>query len=324
MRCVFLPRTSPRQVAFATILGGSAPRPIYIAVRNSIPLGSLFGIKIWLSRNLLWLAGAIFFWVALSGGPVALVALGFVLVMGLVLLHELGHSLTARRFGIRVSHITLWPLGGVAWMEEIPQESRIEGLVAVAGPAVNLVLAAITAPLLLTPVGAYAAWFIVVNLLLGGFNLLPAFPMDGGRVLRAWLARDGDWMVATEKAVSVARYVCLAMAVVGLWFGQIIVPFLAVYIWWMGQRELFSMRLKSMGTSSPFSAFQGAANPAPDPFPGVGSAGSDDSAADPQAETVRNETHHARPAKGRGFSEEDIEQLEGFRGRLQRDWREAD
>ena len=63
------------------------------------------------------------------------------LVMGLVLLHELGHSLTARHFGVHVSHITLWPLGGVAWMNELPRDSRIEALVAVAGPAVNLVLA---------------------------------------------------------------------------------------------------------------------------------------------------------------------------------------
>ena len=104
-------------------------------MRNHLPLGSLFGIRIWISRFLLWLVAFLMIVATLKGIHPGFVLLLVVGVAVVVLAHELGHCLVARRHGIRVSHITLWPLGGVAWMEEIPENSKVEGLVAIAGPA---------------------------------------------------------------------------------------------------------------------------------------------------------------------------------------------
>src|SRR5262249_60731937 len=127
-------------------------------------------------------------------------------VFGCVVLHELGHALTARRFGIRTLDITLYPIGGVARLERLPERPTEELLIALAGPAVNLAIVALLTPLLLAgafltpgaeealapPALLLAVTFLVhvwvANAVLVLFNLLPTFPMDGGRVLRAVLA----------------------------------------------------------------------------------------------------------------------------------------
>src|SRR5262249_7240342 len=146
-----------------------------------------------------------------------------VTLFGIVLLHEMAHSVVAMRFGLRVVDITLWPLGGMARMAEIPESSRIEGWIAIAGPALNFVLAAIALPFCLWSQVSDAAgprlqlWayaLFVSNLMMGAFNLLPAFPMDGGRILRAFLGRKGDWVLATERAVNVGRAVAFLLALI--------------------------------------------------------------------------------------------------------------
>ena len=158
-------------------------------MNGSIQIGSILGITVRLHVLLLLMFAVLVFW--LEQPPLVLAIL-----FGCVLLHELGHSLVALAFGLRVIDITLWPLGGMARMSRIPESTRIEGLIAIAGPAVNFVLA-------LAGFGAFVlwpglqqsellAWFIGVNLLMGLFNLLPAFPMDGGRLLRAFLGWRGD------------------------------------------------------------------------------------------------------------------------------------
>ena len=126
---------------------------------------------------------------------------------GCVLLHEFGHALAARRFGIGTADITLYPIGGVARLTRMPRAPGVELLIALAGPAVNLVIAAALYPLALA--SDFLAELMAVNLVLALFNLIPAFPMDGGRVLRALL---GGW-IGRARATSFAAAVGRALAV---------------------------------------------------------------------------------------------------------------
>ncbi|MFP6738427.1 MAG: site-2 protease family protein [Planctomycetota bacterium] len=166
-------------------------------------------------------------------------ALVFVVcAMVCLLLHELGHSLTARRYGIKTREIKMFFLGGVAMIERSPREPRQELIITVAGPLVNFVIAAILFPLLLLfsndqPAGeqsmaeqpmAYGllAFLLAINLVFGLFNLLPGFPMDGGRILRALLALKLPYLKATHIAVRIGQLVGAAfivLAVMGIWGG---------------------------------------------------------------------------------------------------------
>ncbi|HVI00302.1 MAG TPA: site-2 protease family protein, partial [Enhygromyxa sp.] len=162
-------------------------------------------------------------------------------VFGIVVLHELGHALTARRFGIKTRDITLLPIGGVASLERMPDNPREELLVAVAGPAVNFALALIFAGvaaalgLSLVPdpeLGAVPLLvrLIWINLAIGVFNLLPAFPMDGGRALRALLALRLSDIRATRIAAGLGQAMALALGIIGLFFNPVLV-FIALFLW---------------------------------------------------------------------------------------------
>ncbi|MDD2764150.1 MAG: site-2 protease family protein [Opitutaceae bacterium] len=133
-----------------------------------------------------------------------------------VVLHELGHSLTARRFGIGVPRILLLPIGGMAEFDSIPRQPRRELLITLAGPAVNFVIALVLWPFVTMPASwadgdvpltfAGLGWqLLLVNLVMGGFNLLPVFPMDGGRILRALLALRWPYLKATFWAASLGK-----------------------------------------------------------------------------------------------------------------------
>lgn len=316
-------------------------------MQNHIPLGQIFGIRIWLSRFVLWMVGAIALFNALEDPayfwPTVFVIAG---VLGIVLLHELGHSRVALHYGVKVSHITLWPLGGVAWMEEIPEDPKVEAMIAIAGPAVNFVLALVALPFLfLAPVESSAeavvSAFIAINLSLGVFNLLPAFPMDGGRILRALLGLRYDWLEATERAVRVGRSVAIAAAIIGFFKGFLIVPFIAVYVWLMGQKELLTMRAKKLGGGGfSFANFANFTRPGANPFAGGngfgqgqgfmdpgGESHQDPYQQDPYVQDPRDQDAGAPSNPGRsrgGFTDEDIAKLEGFRGRLSRNWKDAE
>ncbi len=162
-------------------------------------LGRIAGIPVYVH----WTFSILIAWVIVSSwlksGDLArvVVAVGFIVfVFACIVLHELGHALTARRFGVRTSDITLLPIGGVARLERIPERPYQELLIALAGPAVNVLIVAAFALLgVRFPVIAAASpdlnaaqFFPVLmmfNAFMAGFNMLPAFPMDGGRVLRA-------------------------------------------------------------------------------------------------------------------------------------------
>jgi len=138
-----------------------------------------------------------------------------------VLLHELGHSWAARRYGITITSITLWIFGGMAHMQDLPEDWDVEFYVALAGPATSVLVAAVCYALLFVVPPAPAlvfvvGWLAVVNLSLAVFNVVPAFPMDGGRVLRALLARSRPYAEATQTAASVGKMMAVLMAVLAV------------------------------------------------------------------------------------------------------------
>ncbi|MEF8855691.1 MAG: site-2 protease family protein [Haloarculaceae archaeon] len=157
--------------------------------------------------------------------------------------HELGHAAMARQYGIETESITLWILGGLASLQEMPREWSREFWVAVAGPATSvalglvaylgLVLAPASAPVLTFILG----WLFVTNLILAAFNLLPAFPMDGGRVLRALLGRKRPYADATRIAASVGKGFAIFFAVVGVLAFSPILVLLALFIYVAGSSE---------------------------------------------------------------------------------------
>src|SRR4051812_11448288 len=171
-------------------------------------------------------------------GPAALL-LGLVAVAGLfasVVLHELGHSLTARRYGVHGRRIPLWFLGGVAEFEEMPRQRGAEAVVAIAGPLVSFALAGLFWAVTALPIldaAPYAqlvtSYLFAINLMLGLFNLLPALPMDGGRILRSLLALRLPRARATVIAGNVAKVVAIGMGVMGL-MGNFWLILLALFI----------------------------------------------------------------------------------------------
>ncbi len=221
-------------------------------------LGRVAGVDVYMHGTFLILVA----WIAISHylerhrWTDAGAGVGFILALfGLVVLHELGHALTARHYGIRTRDITLLPIGGVARLERMPDEPRQELLVAFAGPAVNVVLAAVLfvlAPSAISPApigeiqrvgGGFLAKLAWVNVSLAVFNLLPAFPMDGGRVLRAILAMRMDYVRATEVAARVGHALALMLALVGLFANPLLV-FIALFIWVGATSEAGMVKLK--------------------------------------------------------------------------------
>jgi Zn-dependent protease len=220
-------------------------------VRDSFSIGRVFDIEI----RVHYLFPLILAFLVVSSESPLMALLLVLMLFGVVFLHEMGHSLAAQAFGIQVLDITFWPLGGMARMAELPEKPRVEGLVAIAGPAVNGVLftAGIALHMLLGQVpraDSLLGYFVLINLMMGLFNLIPAFPMDGGRILRAWLARKRDWVKATEIAVKVGRVFALGMIIAGPFLSNYILLFIGVWVWWMGSRELWYVNMRSKARSA--------------------------------------------------------------------------
>jgi Zn-dependent protease/predicted transcriptional regulator len=179
-------------------------------------------------------------------------------VFASVVLHELGHALTAAHFGVKTRGIMLWPLGGVAQLEQIPDAPREEFLIAAAGPAVTIVIAIVLYVILRVagiPVnwhnafnngGSFLERLLWINVVLAAFNLLPAFPMDGGRILRALIATRTDHDRATAIAAGIGQAFALAFGLYGIFVsGNLWLVLIAFFVWIAAASEARASRFKS-------------------------------------------------------------------------------
>lgn len=231
---------------------------------RSWKLGTAFGIGIWVHWTFLLLPA----WVFLDhlsdgvGYQLAFYAASLLLaVFGCVVLHELGHALMARRFGIRTRDITLYPIGGVARLERMSERPWEEFWIAVAGPAVNVVIACVLAGFLLLGSGDASAEptlptlpgsrffldLLVANAALVLFNMLPAFPMDGGRILRALLSTFMGRLRATQIAVALGAVLALLLPLASMFlmggFNPMLL-FIGFFVFLAGQQELAMVRFQ--------------------------------------------------------------------------------
>jgi stage IV sporulation protein FB len=200
-----------------------------------------------------------------GGAATAWDSLVFMVLLFLcVLLHEFGHIFTARAFGVPTPYVTLLPIGGVAQLERIPEEPGQEFLIAIAGPLVNVVIT-----ILLVAVGGATLQtnaaagldntqfslidrLAAVNLFLALFNMIPAFPMDGGRVLRALLASRMGYVRATEVAAAIGQFVAFALGFIGLMVNPILI-FIAIFVYLAASSEAHMVALRAVSRGVPVS-----------------------------------------------------------------------
>ena len=231
----------------------------------SLTIGRIYGIDVRMHITFVLLIG----WVALihwqQGQSVTAALAGVVFILAIflcVLLHEFGHALTARRYGIQTRDIILLPIGGVARLERLPTNPIHELWVALAGPAVNVAIAAVLfACLLITasfePIqsikvttGPFFERMLMVNLFLVAFNLIPAFPMDGGRVLRALLATRMEYSRATQIAASIGQGIAIVFGFLGLFYNPFLL-FIAFFVWIGAAQEAGMAQMQSAVGGTP-------------------------------------------------------------------------
>jgi Zn-dependent protease len=245
-------------------------------LRWSLRLGSLLGVPVYLHWTFLLLVAWLLAGPLMSGSPEAMTAAlrtgGFVLaIFGCVVLHEMGHALAARRYGIATRDITLLPIGGVASLERMPEKPAQELVVALAGPAVNVLIAALIIPAVLATEGLAAftagagrggaadavalhrthflASLGVVNVFLVVFNMIPALPMDGGRVLRSILAMTlpppNNRAKATAAAAAVGQVIALGFVIWGLFTGHFLLMLVGAFVFLGAGAEAQAEQVKS-------------------------------------------------------------------------------
>jgi Zn-dependent protease/CBS domain-containing protein len=242
---------------------------------KSFRIGSLFGIPIKLDLTFLLVLPLFAYLIGAQIEPVADIlneflgagidvgyvtggvlpwVLGFAAAIGLfvgVVLHELGHSLTAQRYGFPIDSITLWLFGGIAALSEMPEDWRQEFNIAIAGPIVSVLVGVASYVLfVLTPEAFGGARFVlgylaVLNVALAIFNMIPAFPMDGGRILRALLARGRPYPRATQQAASIGKLFAIAMGLFGLFAFNIILIGVAFFVYIAASSEAQQVTMKA-------------------------------------------------------------------------------
>jgi Zn-dependent protease len=241
-------------------------------MRGAFQIARLFDIPVRIHWSFLLLLAYVAFSGITDGGSWSDVAWSFLFVGAIflcVVLHEFGHALSARRFGVETKDIILSPIGGVARLYRMPEQPAQELIVAIAGPLVNVVIALMTGPLALwlapnelrqlanmilgLPVmmeetSPFIAYFLpalfLLNIVLALFNLLPAFPMDGGRVLRALLSMRFSRLLATRIASLVGQVIALALFAYALSEGNLLTSLVGVFVFFMAMQEYRQVKMQ--------------------------------------------------------------------------------
>lgn len=238
---------------------------------GSFQIARVFGIPIRAHITLIIVLAFIAVEAFVKAGSGAILV-GSIMVVGLlasVVLHEVGHSLVAIRKGCHVRDILLLPIGGVAQLDSLPTNPRDEFQVAIAGPVVSFVLALLTwgASDLLKAIGwpgtsGLLDWFSKVNLMLLLFNLLPSFPMDGGRIFRAWLSPRVGRLIATQIASKVGRFIAILFGVAAVfYYHDIFLLIIAVFIYQAAGAEYRMVRIQEASRNGPFGPWMKANEP---------------------------------------------------------------
>jgi Zn-dependent protease/CBS domain-containing protein len=233
----------------------------------SINIGRIAGTAVRIHVTFVLFLGWIFFATYAAEGPEAALAnlVFLTLLFACVLAHEFGHIFAARAFGVATPDVTLLPIGGVARLERIPEEPREEFLIAIAGPLVNVLIAlgliVFAGARLnagdLTAMDSANVWLVdrlaAVNLFLALFNMIPAFPMDGGRVLRALLATRMGYVRATEVAAMIGQGVAFVLGFVGLFYNPMLI-FIAIFVYLAAASEAHMVAMRGISRGVPVSS----------------------------------------------------------------------
>jgi Zn-dependent protease len=219
-------------------------------MKGSLFIGKFAGIRVFIH----WTFTILLLWIAISGmsrgqnvSEIGWTFLFIFAVFACVTLHEFGHALAAKRYNFKTKHITLLPIGGLAQMEKLPDNPKQELVVAIAGPMVNVVIALLLFPLVYTQEftqeslssinpGNFLIYLFIVNIILAVFNMLPAFPMDGGRVLRALLSFKLPREKATQVAASLGQFMAMVFVLLGLFYNPFLV-LIGIFIFLGAQAE---------------------------------------------------------------------------------------
>jgi Zn-dependent protease/CBS domain-containing protein len=233
----------------------------------SVNIGSIAGTAIRIHVTfllfLIWIFAA--GWASGGIGDALNSLIFMVLLFACVLAHEFGHIFTARAFGVATPDVTLLPIGGVARLERIPEKPSEEFLVAIAGPLVNVAIALVL--MVVTPTHLSADHFAAlespkvsmidrlaeINIFLAAFNLIPAFPMDGGRVLRALLAIRLGHVRATEIAATIGQWAAFGFGFLGLFYNPLLI-FIAIFVYLAAASEARMVSLRAMSRDIPVTA----------------------------------------------------------------------
>ena len=235
-------------------------------MRGSLKLATIYGIPLLLH----WSFGLLFVWLGYVGFSEGMDAIGIlwffffaILLFGCVVIHEFGHALTALKFGVKTKDIILSPLGGLARLKRLPDKPIHEFLIAIAGPATNVVIAILlfpviyfsgsmsfvitdTADVIFTKPANLIPMLFYANITLVIFNMIPAFPMDGGRVLRSLLAMGMDRYQATRVAVVIGQVFGLTFLMGGIFMGELILGLIGIFVFLMATAELQSAKTESL------------------------------------------------------------------------------